>query len=112
MYFEQELKNGEGDMCPDSLFAQIITDLKAVYPWESHRIYTDDNYILRTFRIQAKNSSITRGKPVILLQHGTLDSADDWIINEEQNSIGFRLANEGYDVWLSNSRGNKYALET
>ena len=49
-------------------------------------------------------------KPVAILQHGVMDSAACWMMNGKR-SIGFRLVEQGYDVWLNNSRGSWYSLE-
>lgn len=80
------------------------------YPYDSHRVVTEDKYVLTLFRIQGKiNKKIMDGKQPILLVHGLDESAHGWIINDAERSLALVLADRGYDVWLLNNRGTIYS---
>ncbi len=94
----------------DRDFFDIV--LKRNLAVEEHQVMTQDGYILTLFRIPGKLFREV-GKPVlpgppVLLMHGLIDSSDAWVVNDDV-SPAFVLSHSGYDVWLSNSRGNKYS---
>ncbi|CAA2967238.1 triacylglycerol lipase 1 [Olea europaea subsp. europaea] len=89
------------------LCAQLIEP--SGFPCSEHKTQTKDGFILGLQRVSSSSGNLRRqsGPPVLLI-HGLFMAGDAWFLDNPNQSLGFILANRGFDVWVGNVRGTRW----
>lgn len=74
---------------------QLIAN--AGYTGETHLTETDDGYLIKIHRIVPK---VFNGQKPVLLMHGILATAADFLITGPNAALAYLLSDQGYDVYM------------
>ncbi|KAK4483219.1 hypothetical protein RD792_010401, partial [Penstemon davidsonii] len=80
------------------------------YKCQEYEVKTDDGYILSVQRIpEGRTGGGGSNRQPVLLQHGVMVDGMTWLLNSPEQSLAMILADNGYDVWISNIRGTRFS---
>lgn len=77
------------------------------YNCQEFKVPTGDGFLLGMQRISSKRFQPTKGPA--FLYHGLMQGGDIWVLNGAEQSLGFVMADKGYDVWLGSTRSSKFS---
>ncbi|KAF5479801.1 hypothetical protein F2P56_000592 [Juglans regia] len=80
------------------------------YKCQELEVTTQDGYILSLQRIpegRVRDGEVKR-QPV-LIQHGVLVDGMTWLLNPPEQNLPMILADNGFDVWIANTRGTRFS---
>ncbi|KAK8556923.1 hypothetical protein V6N13_064911 [Hibiscus sabdariffa] len=83
------------------------------YKCQEHQVETEDGYVLSMQRIpeglDEGNGGAGNTKQPILIQHGVLVDGMTWLLNSPEENLPMILADNGFDVWIANTRGTRFS---
>ncbi|CAD7700880.1 unnamed protein product [Ostreobium quekettii] len=92
---------GRMDALPETPITAAHVIRNAGYPLQEHKVTTQDGYILHLQRLPQRKS-----RKAVFFQHGIMDTSLGWVLNGVTGSFAFSAFDQGFDVWLGNSRAN------
>lgn len=75
----------------------------------TYEVTTTDRWLLGVHRVQSMKIFDRKLSTPVLLCHGFAASSFDFMNNRRNESLGFLLADLGYDVWMMNFRANRFS---